>query len=256
MPKRKRVSAYGSGRPGYGKRRLVSAATRPSRGTRAITVVPRTFGNARVVTERKYFDSSFSGNITEAVTFAGCEADPATLNTLFVPSEGNDINNRVGRKVNVLAIKVKGSIRTPPNAAADMSNNESRIRLILYQDMQTNAAQAQAEEVISSDGITYNMFQNTANFGRFRVLKDKRIQLTNPNISQTGTANANTRAPLDRTFKFTIKFRKPVLVRFNGTNGGTIADIVDNSFHMIANTTSDDYAPALQYTCRTTYVDF
>ena len=56
-------------------------------------------------------------------------------------------------------------------------------------------------------------------------------------------------------FKYSIYFKKPISVRFNATNGGTVADIVDNSFHVLATCTSTALGPNLYYNCRVCYKD-
>jgi len=83
------------------------------------------------------------------------------------------------------------------------------------------------------------------------VLKDKIFIHQNPNMSYDGT-NVE-QAGLIKHFKWTIKFHVPVEIRFNNTNGGTIADIIDNSFHLIGTSTSIDLGPTLTYSCRVCY---
>lgn len=211
------------------------------------------------VTERKYFDSHLNASaLASPTTWAGTELDPATLNTLFAPTQGSDINNRIGRKVAVMKITMRGVIRAPAQTNETATDDYSCCRLILYMDQQTNGAQAQGENLMANPGAASGIlnvmtYQNTANFGRFRVLKDKFINLGNPAISWDGT-NMEQQG-VSRTFKFTVKFRKPVIIQFNATNGGTVADIVDNSFHLIGATTSTGIAPAVSYQCRVVYTD-
>lgn len=233
------------------------AASIASRRSRPITVVPRSFGNPRAITERKYFDAEVNGTSLAALTasFASAELDPATLNTLFAPTQGNDYLNREGRKVQILSIKVRGEIRCPAQTDQTATDAASNIRLLLVHDKQTNAAQLNSEDVITSGAgnVAIQMFQNPAFFGRFRVLKDKMITIQNPTVSYDGTNLEQ--SGLTRNFKMTVKFKKPVIVHFNATNGGTVADIVDNSFHIIGGTTSTGLAPAIYYKVRTVFVD-
>lgn len=250
--KRKRISPY-SELNKQARRRFGS-----SYGQRTFTyraVVPRQMLSPDVAVERKYFDSSYSAPILQAADFQGCEADPTTLNTLFVPATGDDINNRVGRKVSVLSIKIKGTVSIAPGTAVDPTNVPASIRCVLVMDKQTNSAQLNAEDVINSSGVAYDMFQNTGFFGRFEVLKDKRMQISNVNGVRNAAGSAVTRQGVIRPFKITHKFRKPIKIRFNSTTTSVVGAIVDNSFHMLANTLSDDFAPVLTYTCRTTYID-
>lgn len=210
-----------------------------------------------IISERKYFDSEVSAValVVNATGWAGTEFDPTTLNTLFAPTTGDDFNNRTGRKVQVLSLKIRGHINVPAQADQTAADNGLYIRMLLVQDKQTNSAQLNAEDVINSGAanVAMNMFQNPAFFGRFRVIKDKTIQINNMNMSFDGTNIEQ--AGFTRAFKMNIKFQKPVIVHFNATNGGTVADIIDNSFHIIANSTSIQLAPTINYKCRTTFID-
>lgn len=220
--------------------------------------VPRVLGNPRAVTERKYFDSENAGITiqTKDDDWTGTEVDP-TANSLFTPVTGDDFNHRTGRKVQVLSLKIKGYLSILQNTNETQVYDVPAVRIVLYQDKQTNGAQAQGENVISSgaadDAIL--MFQNPANFGRFRILKDKYFTMPQPMVSWDGTNIEQ--GGLGKPFKWNINFKIPVFVHFNATNGGTIADIIDNSFHIIA-AKFDQGTPVdifLQYKCRTTFLD-
>jgi len=179
MKRRRAFGTPAAAKPRKRRRQGGMTITR-SAGTQRI-FVPRSLGTPLAITERKYFDSELSAGtgVTNASSWAGTEFDPTTLNTLFVPVTGDDFNNRTGRKVQVLAIKIRGHINIPAQADQTAEDNGAFMRLILVQDRQTNAAQLNAEDVINSGGanVAINMFQNPAFFGRFRVLKDKNIAL-------------------------------------------------------------------------------
>lgn len=225
--------------------------------TQQLVMVQRTLGPQ--VSETKYFTSFRSAvTVSTGTSWAGTEVDPSVLNTLFLPTEGADIDERVGRRVAVHRIAIRGVLTTGlAQDEADALRNPC-VRLILYIDQQTNGTQAQGEEVMTAQVATTQGvatgFQNPANFGRFRVLKDKTIRLALPyafnDAAATGSIIAN-----DVPFKINIRFRKPLIVKFNNTNGGTIGDIVDNSFHMIAAKSATDFTTALTYTVRTYYKD-
>lgn len=208
--------------------------------------------------EMKYFDSFLSAQaIGEGVTWAAAELDPATLLTLFCPIEGSAINQRIGRKVKVYKIKIRGFITT--TAASDQVDilNSPIIRLILVHDMQTNSAQAQAEEVMANPGAATTalntcVFQNLANFGRFRVLKDK---IFRPGVITAVTDGASTSSQglQQMPFKWNINYKGGMEVQFNATNGGTIADVVNNSWHIIGTKANTNFDTAINYQCRVCY---
>lgn len=262
MPKAyKQYSASGS----RGRRDMSSKSAKKSRSgyysvNRAgatLGFVPRSYGNPRAVTERKYFDSERTSLALPALTtnFASAELDPATLNTLYCPVTGDDFNQRTGRKCQVVSIKIRGAITVPIQINQTAADAAARVRLILVMDQQTNASQLNSEDVITSGAGSgaIDMFQNPAFFGRFKVLKDKTFVLANPNMTWDGTNIEQ--GGLSRPFKMTVKFRKPVNVHFNSTNGGTVADIIDNSFHVIGGADDISLAPTIIYKCRVTYID-
>jgi len=248
MPKRKR-GYDGKGRASKRKKTMRSGGT-----TRQF--VPRSYGTPLAITERKYFDAEVAASAIAANggSWAGSELDPAG-STLFYPTQGDDFNQRNGRKVQVLSIKSRGYINVPQQANQTAADSGAFIRFCIVLDKQTNATQLNGEDVITSGGasVAVGMFQNPAFFGRFQVLKDKIFILSNPNTTYDGT-NIEQNG-LIRQFKFNLKFRKPITVHYNSTNGGTVADVVDNSFHVIALTQSGDLAPTMNYKVRTTFID-
>lgn len=227
------------------------------RGGASLGFVPRSYGNPRAVTERKYFDSERTAVALPALTtnFASAELDPATLNTLFCPTTGDDYNQRTGRKCQVISIKIKGAITCAAQINQTAADNGSRVRLIVVMDQQTNAAQLNSEDVITSGAGSgaIDMFQNPAFFGRFKVLKDKSMAIYSPSITYDGTNLEQ--SGVVRPFKFNLKFKKPIAVHFNSTNGGTVADLIDNSFHVIGGADDISLAPQIIYKCRVTYLD-
>lgn len=238
-------------------------AAQRRRAYRQRYVVPRTMGPF-AQSESKYFDSFLSAdNVFETAGWADHELDPATLNTLFCPVEGSDIDNRIGRKVSVYKISIRAFLSADADVEETAMQESPSVRLILYMDTQTNGTQAQAEEVMedpgASIGTTFCSFQNKANFGRFRVLKDKTYYMRDLTAMRDGATAATpvTASQSSGTvaFKMTHRFRNPIDIRFNATSGGTIGDIVDNSFHLIGTKNNSDSTSRLTYVCRTYYKD-
>lgn len=233
--------------------------------------VARTRG-AATTGEMKYFDCDYSATALTLLTTtwpAGTMVDPlTTINLgsaavanplcLVVPTVGAALNQRVGRKITVRKIKVHGSINVPAQAATATADAATKVRIVLVQDLQTNAGQMTGAQLFN-DGTgastVINTFQNPNNFGRFRVLKDKMVCLTNANLAGSPTAADIVQSGLKLNFKFTVNFKTPVTVHFNATNGGTVADIVDNSFHIVAGVDSTALAPTLAYYSRVCYKD-
>lgn len=217
------------------------------------------------VMESHYFDSGASSAINEGNDWSASNIEPTTypvvgINTLFAPTEGDDINNRQGRKVAVYKIAIRGVITTAVlSDQADIVANPA-VRLVMFMDQQPNGATALGNAVMgppfvsASPAIAFNAFQNTANFGRFRVLRDQTYMLPVVTAGTDG-ASTNSLACQDVPIKMTVKFKKPIIVKFNGTNGGTIADLVSNAFGLLAHKSGAGFATTITYQCRTYYKD-
>lgn len=232
---------------------------------RNYTTVARTRG-VYAVGEMKYFDvESSSQAIVAATGWAGTELQPnvavpgkAVPGTFFAPVVGSAINERIGREVKVHKIKIRGIINVAPQTAQSTADTAAIVRLLFVHDTQTNSAQVQGEQVMqpSVTAAAFNntfTFQNLANFGRFNVKKDKMITLGDPNMAGEIAAGNVVTAGLARPFKMTIKYTKPVSVRFNATNGGTIADIVDNSWTLLGTCSNASLIPTISYQARVCY---
>jgi len=248
------------------KRTKGKKAAKPRAG---YTSVARTRG-AAVTGEMKYFDADNQGTLLVATTTtwpAGTVIDPlttinlgaaavATPLTLFAPTVGSGLNQRVGRQVKVHKIKIHGHINVPAQNAQSAADSAAKCRIVLVMDQQTNAAQmtgAQLFQDASAAASTLNTFQNPNNFGRFRVLKDKMITVQNLNLAGSPTTADVIQQSARVSFKFAVNFKTPIIVHFNATNGGTVADIVDNSFHIVCAADVIAYAPSLVYYSRVCY---
>lgn len=225
---------------------------------------------AAVIGEMKYFDSNLTNtNMTasDGSWPAGTIVDPtgtinlgsasvATPLCLFAPTVGAALNQRIGRKVKVLKIKIQGTIQTPVQAAQAAADAATSVRIVLVMDQQTNAAQmtgAQLFQTADSATAGLSTFQNPNNFGRFRVLKQKRLTLQNPNMTGSPTTADVVQGSLKVNWKMNVVFSQPITVNFNATNGGTVADVIDNSFHVLCACDSTALTPAINYYCRVCY---
>jgi len=180
----------------------------------------------------------------------------ATPLCLFAPQVGAALNQRIGRAVKMMAVRINGGIIVPTQIAQTQSDGATRVRLVLVMDLQTNSAQmtgAQLFRDATAAATTISSFQNPNNFGRFRILKEKTYNIGDINMVGSPTAGDLGVAGQVRHFKLSAKFKTPVVVRFNATNGGTVADIIDNSLHLIVACESTAYQPNIQYYSRVTY---
>lgn len=223
------------------------------------TYVSRPIG-ANLRTERKYFNSYKNRwNVSSSgASWALSGADPAGgIDTLFYPTQGAATNQRIGRRVDVVKIQIRGVLHYLAQSGVPAAGfNQDLTRLILYVDMQTNGLPSDPSALVATPAVASNdlnmcQLQEVNNFGKFRVLKDKTMVPGGPPVYYDG---ANWVTGIRHVpFHFTVSFKKaPVRVNFTG-NTGTVADIIDNSFHLAATTLNGQ--TDLSYQCRVVFVD-
>lgn len=223
--------------------------------------MPRPLGNPVAITERKYYDSDLDSKTLTVVAgnFNTCLVNPNTKGTLFVPVLGNDINGRIGRKTSTITVRLRGEVIIPAivnSGSAAGGVPPTIIRLVFFIDRQPNGNQPASQDVITSGGTqtAWDFFQTTTNFGRFKILKDKRFVLQNPIVQMPYAGNVY-RDGLCKLFDFTVKFRKPVVTHFNQSNNGNYTDIVCNSFNVICGSSTTESLAVINYKFRATYLD-
>ena len=236
----------------YYARRYRPTYVRPGYGA-----IGRTPGGG-VLGEMKYFDTSVSASpVLNVANWAGTINDPPLFNTLCAPSVGAAHNQRIGKEINIVKLKIRGMFQTAATEANASAIAPIVIRYGVFQDMQTNSTQAAGQFLMTPTSTVAQApftFQNIDNFGRFKVLKDKICVLQDPNLS--GDATAHDINGKTHSFKMTIKFKQPLKVRFNNSSGGTVADIIDNSLHFFANSNNSNGGNATlttTYLCRVCY---
>ncbi len=100
-------------------------------------------------------------------------------------AQGTTESQRIGRKVIVKAIHWRWNLLL--SVASNSANVDETIRLILYQDKQTNGATAAITDILESDN--FQSFNQLANKSRFRTLMDRTYTLNAQVGAGDGTTN-------------------------------------------------------------------
>lgn len=174
---------------------------------------------------------------------------------LAIPVLGSDFNNRIGRKVVLKSVYVRGFVCTEAaNGVTTTDNGVQMARMILFEDKQPNGAVPVTADLLV--GATPVSHLNMNNRDRFRVLADKQFVFDPYHVSNTATQSF---ASSCNQIKGVKKFKKiNIETIFNATNGGSIADINSGALYMFwigsiaAGTNTDANAVV---TTRVRYVD-
>lgn len=190
------------------------------------------------------------------------------INGLFNPQEGSGERNRIGRRCTVVSIQVKFFIEEPAattvtGVAAMIIAQPAQIFIALVQDKQTNNALYSGSELVYSDtglpdatatGVQCMApFRNLKHVNRFKVLATRTVRTPEASFSEDTQGNeyhiSHTHTTVEPMF---LKVRIPIL--FEGSNG-TIADVVNNSFHIIMWTDDVASAPVCHVVSRFRFVE-
>lgn len=212
-----------------------------------------------------YYDNASMTDVSaNDATWAGAEADPrqqtAAYGCLPVPQQGDTYADRNGRKIFLKDIKIRGIVSFTGADSITSAGNIGPARIVIVKDTRTNGAQLNAEDVlgpgIGSDGnasLTADSalmaLTNPNGWGRYQVMKDKLFRMSAVPLVNDGTDGAQ--FGYEIPFKMTIKCNCEV--NFNGS-AGAVANIVDNSFHLLAACDGGSGAPVLSYVARTSFV--
>lgn len=162
-------------------------------------------------------------------SWVGGEMDPA-VGGLCCPVKGTGPSDRDGDEIRVKKIDIRGLIRMDKQSDQDDVLNSVKYCICLIQDTQTNGAQLNAEDVMVATDPETSSFRNLQYKKRFKVLKRWEGVL---NEISTFTDGANTGSTVGTAQMFGCQVSLNEPVNFVG-NAGTIADVGDNSWHLIA----------------------
>lgn len=206
--------------------------------------------------EKKFYDTSATANIVAPTDCTGGEVDPSGgLNCLSAPAQDDTASGRDGRKIVAKYIQLKGSVRFSTATNQTLSVDSNRLVVAVVLDTQTNGAQLNSEDVFTNPrGATTaaDAPLRNLNFGeRFKILKMEHFVLEDPNMTYDGTNVEINGKSL--TFDWYIPLKNLKIAFTSGVTAG-VANVLDNSIHVIAFATSTSPQCAIVYNARMRFV--
>lgn len=224
MSKRARGWTTAAGRPYKRPRQDMTVATIP-RGVlmnrRRVPLGTRGYRLNRV--EKKVYTlptAVYQVNSTGVVTL------------LAIPALGSDMSNRIGRKIVLKSFYIRGRLSTEPAGATPQAATTAPLnfcRFIVFADLQPNGA-APAITAVLDTADPYSHL-NLDNRDRFKIYCDKTFGFDPYLYNVTATTSLASASNQVVSLK---KYKKINLeMIFNGTNGGTIADVNSGALYML-----------------------
>jgi hypothetical protein len=204
--------------------------------------------------EIKFID--MSEDVTPLTAGSLFNVGPGSTNTLCGCAQGDGPSDREGRKIKVIGIQFRGHAENLEVSDASPSNTDSHqfIRLVVYQDRQTNGA---APTIIDNNtGILTSVTPNIHGLpcmytrGRFRIIVDKQWTF---NAFYVWSGAACYRMNNIKAFKFFKKLSIPVEFD-NSATTGALSTIRTNNVNAFAIQSASSQCKIVQ-AIRTFFID-
>ncbi len=165
-------------------------------------------------------------------------------------AQGNGESERIGRKVTVRSLRIKGHYQFP--STATVADQDQRLRIVVYCDKQTNGTVATVPLIHSLAGtVNINSFRNLANVSRFNILYDKFYDIRVEAVAASNDANV----PMLRGFKFNLTGMNIPLEFDETATDGSIATIRTNNIGVYAIAARPMESPNITFIARIRYSD-
>lgn len=155
-----------------------------------------------------------------------------TWTNLCLPTVGADMTNRIGRKIRVESLYVRGSLAVQAAVQTPLTLNNvpaQAARMIILWDAQPNGALPAVTDVLATSS-PYSQL-NLNNRERFKILADKVFTFDPWFYNSVASSYAYGAGKTIIPIKKFLRLNQEII--FNGTNGGTVADIASNNLVML-----------------------
>lgn len=221
--------------------------------------------------EKKYLDWFINQNLGADWT-AGAGTGPVMKSDLLACSQGPAFNQRIGKKITLRNVNVRGAITTRTLGSL---NRAFFVRVALVLDMQANGTSPTYLDIYSRPSTTANVnvgatgapnadgllaplwLRNMSSVRRFKVLKEKIVHLAPPGA---WIESSPEQAVVEKVFK--MSWRGAIPIYYSGPDAD-VAQITSNNLILVAivdqNTTiasiADSPACSFGTTVRCKYTD-
>lgn len=206
--------------------------------------------------EKKFYDTALANAALVAPTdAAGGEVDPSATSMISTPVQATGPQDRDGKKILIKSAVIKGHVQFPAAINLTALVGQVSVFVALVLDTQSNVTQMNSEDCfknLAGLALTAPTPMRNLLFGeRFKVLKSELIKLPIPQATFDGTNIEQSGARQD--FDWYVKTGN-LKVNFNAGTTASIANVIDNSLHMIAYCSSTTLAPTISYNARIRFV--
>jgi len=201
--------------------------------------------------EKKFFDTGrapstivtvstwANGIYNPTITFP---VIPGDTNCLSAPPQGAGASQRIGKSITIKSIQFKGAVYWIPYAAESAASSRTCF-VALVLDTQTNGAQCIApdifQNVCNANQTLPTPTRNLLNAKRFKILKSEVFEM-DPQTSLALAGPEYVVAGRSKPIDWYLPCEIPV--NFLEETDSTVANVVDNSVHVVVSCSDPNYA--------------
>ncbi len=187
--------------------------------------------------ELKFFDTTKAAT---AAPVAGLISDGTLLNM----AEGNTDQTRIGNKITLKSVMMRGAVRLPTTAG--VASTSDVVRIFLFHDKQANGAAPAVTDILTS--ANYRAFNNVDNSDRFLTFASFDAALD----IKCGAGDGTTNEYGEATLSFFMKKQLNLPIKYK-SNNGDVTDLASSNIGVL--TISKDGIVVVDYIARVKYTD-
>jgi len=190
----------------------------------------RTYARSRVpLASRGWKFNNSELKVSDAVSSTYAVNTTGLCTPLCIPQLGSDMNMRIGRKIMIKSVYIRGFCATAASLTIDdgQATEPTLLRFIIFIDDQPNGTPATPAQVLSTVDATSQL--NLNNRDRFKVVSDKTF-IMGPWALNFATGYASAPSQIHPVKKFKSLNLETI---FNGTSTGNISDIASGALYMM-----------------------
>ncbi len=248
---RPRFSRAG-GRGPVGPRNLGFNATGAVGGRRRQNV--RTAGFLGI--EHKFYNTALINQaIATSTTAQNGVVNPTATSLISTVPQGDSSSERDGKKMMIESVQLNGAIHIPHRNGLSIGDDLPSYYIAIIQDTQTNAAAMVSEAAFQNPGaseiLCTSPLKNLLSGNRFITHK---VWNFVPPMPSMASEAVDDNLIMGQIIPFDFFKKVSIIVNFNGGTTASVANVVDNSLHVIAWTSDNSWATTISYNARIRFV--
>jgi len=206
--------------------------------------------------ERKFYDTSLGPTALTAPTDATTGMkDPSATSMISTPTQGDGEQQRDGKQICCLYVEINGMVQMPTIEGGVAPGEPTKAFVACVLDTQSNGAQCNSQDIFknlqAAAGMATIPLRNLLFGKRFRILKQTVLDISP--VTATSAANVFDWTGVVKQFKWYIPLNN-LKINFNAGTTASIANVIDNSIHMVAYTNSLLGVPEIKYNARLRFI--